>query len=224
VNDSSVISDMFEGQRVYSTICDTCGYISRQWQPFTELELPFPADNRGEYPDKMTLPEILDHAFANPDTKEMRCVRGACKDADDKKGGGEGRRHTTHARISYWPEYLVCYFGRFTNDLVKVRTKIPFSEADIPLTKYAFTGGEPLPENAASLPPNVKGPFNYRPYAAIFHSGLGIKSGHYIALARHLDKVGEQGKWHTFNDDRVNFVAQPQNVPGDLVMLFLRRI
>lgn len=224
INDSSPMIDIFEGQRVFTGICDTCGYKSRKWEPFTQLELTFPTNGEGEYSPTTTLPQILDYAYANPDTKDMRCVRGDCKDADNEKGGGDGRRHSTHARISYWPEYLVCYFVRFTNHLEKVRTKIPFSESDIDLTKYALTGGEPLPENAPRLPSNIKGPFRYRPYGAIYHSGAGIKSGHYIALTRHLDKTGEQGKWHTFNDERVQPCPNPQAIQGDLVMLFLRRM
>jgi ubiquitin carboxyl-terminal hydrolase 8 len=234
--EQSKITDIFEFQVVTNVSCDTCGYTSRRWNVYPQYFLYFPQTEKGLYYPTRTVNEMLDFTFRTKNVRNMRCYRGSCQDPENSND--EGRAHSELFKISYFPEYMVFTFGRFTNlgttvnsygntEFPKVKTKIPFPLGDIDLTQYAQSTGHPIPPDAASLPRNVKGPYVYRPYAGIYHTGPTISGGHYKAVARSLDKPSNHGKpgdWHRFDDSNVRPWRPGSSDNEDLVMLFLRRV
>jgi len=232
ITEQSILTDIFDGQFVSNVSCDECGYTSRKWFPFCQYTLYFPEDHKSV--SRSTVEEMMDFGFYKRGTRSMRCTRGRCLDPDDEKF--PSRDHSELMRISYWPEYLVLTFGRFStfdarvNTSEKVKTRIPFPDRDLDFSRYSQTYSEPQPLSMSELPKNVKGPFIYKPYAGIYHTGLTIDGGHYVAVARSLDMQGkgEAGNWHVFNDSNVNSWRPGQFDAGDdkrdLVMLFLKRV
>ncbi|XP_041916830.1 uncharacterized protein LOC121681260 [Alosa sapidissima] len=172
--DSSIITNLFEGQLTYNTLCMHCDHQTHSNQIFTILSLPIPPDNY-----KCPLQDCLALFFQQSTlTKgdQMWCTQ--C---------GMRRDAAVLTTLSQPPEVLILHLKRFDcqgQTKRKLRTNVIFPLTNLDLSPYL--------SNSSSQHNN------YSLYGVVNHTG-DLDMGHYTACCR----SSMTRRWHVFDDANV---------------------
>ncbi|XP_070692195.1 ubiquitin carboxyl-terminal hydrolase 2-like [Pempheris klunzingeri] len=196
VGESTIVSNLFEGQLSYTTLCMLCDHQAYNTQTFTVLSLPIPTDVI-----KCSIQDCLSLFFEQTiltGGEQMLC--SAC-----------GLRGETAALtcLDKPPEILILHLKRFGckgKNPVKLRTNVVFS-TKIDLTQFLSS---PLQNTSYS---------SYRLYAVVNHTGH-LNMGHYTALCHNaLTRT-----WHCFDDSAVREVRDSLvQSPNAYMLLYSRK-
>ncbi|KAL2088896.1 hypothetical protein ACEWY4_015795 [Coilia grayii] len=192
--DSSIITDLFEGQLNYVTLCLHCDNQTLSNQIFTILSLPIPPDSY-----KCPLEDCLALFFQQSTlTKgdQMWCPQCAVR-----------RDTAVLTALSKPPEILILHLKRFEcqgQTKKKLRTNVIFPLNNLDLTPYL---------SSASSQHS-----SYSLYGVVNHTG-DLDMGHYTACCRST----MTRRWHVFDDATVesvhDFVVQS---PNAYILLYSR--
>ncbi|XP_054900980.1 putative ubiquitin carboxyl-terminal hydrolase 50 [Poeciliopsis prolifica] len=164
--ESTLVSDLFEGQLSYLTSFLHCGHEAHNNQTFTILSLPIPNDK------KCTIQDCLSLFF------EESVLTGA--EQSDCSYCGRRREATVQTYLNKPPEILILHLKRFCckgRRQVKLSANVSFSmELDI----TPFLSG------------SVRRRPSYHLYAVVIHRG-NLDMGHYTALC--YNSVLETWHW-----------------------------
>lgn len=209
------------------TMCGNCHFLKKNFSEFTTLKVYFPS----EYAEgrtrlrKITLMDMLKDAFNSMGNTMEDYLCAAC----DKRGDGNQMR-----AVTYMPDYLILDFARFQalpdGDFGKILSRIEFGESiNLDSIFIPVDGSQSRSGDTAAERGHV-GPFVYDVYAVIMHIGTQIRSGHYYAMARNLDKPSHpSSSWHVYNDTRVaeaefeECQTRRKNRDATVTNLFLKR-
>uniref|UniRef100_A0A3Q2P4Y8 ubiquitinyl hydrolase 1 n=1 Tax=Fundulus heteroclitus TaxID=8078 RepID=A0A3Q2P4Y8_FUNHE len=176
--ESTIVSDLFEGQLSYLTHFLRCGHQAHNGQTFTVLSLPIPKGNK-----KCSIQDCLSLFFEETFlTGAEQSVCSAC---------GRRREAAVQTRLDKPPEILVLHLKRFGckgKSQVKLSANVSFSmELDV----------------APFLSSSARGVSSYHLYAVVNHTGH-LDMGHYTALC--YNSLLET--WHCFDDALVREVQE----------------
>ncbi|KAM4597263.1 uncharacterized protein V3H82_023383 [Fundulus diaphanus] len=176
--ESTIVSDLFEGQLSYLTHFLRCGHQAHNAQTFTVLSLPIPKGNK-----KCSIQDCLSLFFEETFlTGAEQSVCSAC---------GRRREAAVQTCLDKPPEILVLHLKRFGckgKSQVKLSANVSFSkELDV----------------APFLSRSAQGVSSYHLYAVVNHTGH-LDMGHYTALC--YNSLLET--WHCFDDALVREVQE----------------
>lgn len=183
--EQSPITKKLKGMIGHVSICPGCKFESKTFELFTYLNLTIPDDRRG-----YTITNIIRENFGKEETiSDYTCDN--CKE-----------KHNIIRKdiLCYLPDYLIIELNRYNSSQIKLHNPITFPERGLELPATACSPSSSLDNKRR------KGPFVYDTYGVTMHVGDSIGKGHYYTVARSLDKPmvnGSPGKWHEFNDVRV---------------------
>ncbi len=172
--------------------CRNCGRVRREWEADLELRV---STNAFKASKSASLPNYLqDFQYGHELEPLVDYPCPQCKKKDTT---------IPIEYISHFPDYLVVTNQRFsinerrslsggqtTYEAKKESCETPFTE----LWDLRACAAPGLPQNVDTV---------YEVYAVIQHIGASIQSGHYVTMARHLDRRGEARAWHLYNDATV---------------------
>uniref|UniRef100_A0A096LRZ9 Ubiquitin carboxyl-terminal hydrolase n=1 Tax=Poecilia formosa TaxID=48698 RepID=A0A096LRZ9_POEFO len=188
--ESTIVSDLFEGQLNYLTSFLHCGHEARNNQTFTILSLPIPNDNK-----KCSIQDCLSLFF------EETVLTGA--EQSDCSDCGRRREATVQTYLNKPPEILILHLKRFGckgRKQVKLSANVSFS-MELDITPF--------------LSSSVRRRSSYHLYAVVIHRG-NLDMGHYTALC--YNSVLET--WHWFDDSLVREVHGSVVQSPDAYVLF----
>jgi ubiquitin carboxyl-terminal hydrolase 8 len=204
--------------------CRTCRHTGRKWGIANHLLVSVDGFREKGSPD---LQSYLENVYGTEDPLPLDGFRCPNKDC--------GRVGTTHntSYISHFPDYLIISLGRYrsnrydANDSQKVGDIVRFGESFDLSRCFAPVTIQPSAQRPQTPP------FKYQVCAVVRHAGNTLKSGHYTAIARHLDQplnIGNTpaaGTWHVYNDRVVrplNQLVSPDNrLYHNAAIIFLKR-
>ncbi|KAM7424429.1 hypothetical protein PAMA_000667 [Pampus argenteus] len=196
VVESTIVSNLFEGQLSYMTLCMHCDHQVYSAQTFTVLSLPIPTDII-----KCSIQDCLSLFFEQTVlTGEEQMLCSAC---------GQRRETVVQTCLDKPPEILMLHLKRFGckgKNQVKLRTNVMFS---MKLDLNPFL----------SIPAQNTSCSSYRLYAIVNHTGH-LNMGHYTALCRNaLTRT-----WHCFDDSTVREVQDSLvQSPNAYMLLYSRK-
>jgi ubiquitin C-terminal hydrolase len=199
----SRVRDLLTGQLKTLVRCESCGHISRAFDPFTTLALPIPKSAQVGG-DECSLNDCF-RAFTTPEvlsgSEAHYCSR--CK---------THRTCTKTMTLFRLPPVLILQLKRFTFSTfrrTKLTTSVKFPVQDLDMRP--FVASSPLASSAAAGA--------YDLVAISNHSG-SLGGGHYTADARCRD----DGQWYHFNDSHVSSTT-PRHLSGSAAYLlfYVRR-
>ncbi|XP_062280531.1 ubiquitin carboxyl-terminal hydrolase 2-like [Scomber scombrus] len=194
--ESTIVSNLFEGQLSYMTLCMHCDHQAHSTQSFTVLSLPIPTDTI-----KCSIQDCLSLFFEQTvltGGEQMLC--SVC----------ELRRETAVLTcLDKPPEILMLHLKRFGckgKNQVKLRTNVVFS-TKLDLTPFLSSSAQNSSCSSYSL------------YAVVNHTGH-LNMGHYTALCRNaLTRT-----WHSFDDSVVREIQDSVvQSPNAYMLLYSRK-
>ncbi|XP_038123767.1 putative ubiquitin carboxyl-terminal hydrolase 50 [Cyprinodon tularosa] len=192
--ESTIISDLFEGQLSYLTYFMQCGHQANNAQTFTILSLPIPKKSK-----KCSIEDCLSLFFEETIlTVAEQTLCSAC---------GLRREAAVQTCLDKPPEILILHLKRFGckgKSQVKLSANVSFSmELDI----SAF-----LSSSAQETSP-------YHLYAVVNHTGH-LDMGHYTAVCYN----SLLGMWHCFDDALVREVQEKLvQSPNAYVLFYMHK-
>lgn len=119
--DYSELTDMFYGQHIYQTMCDKCGHICHNYEPFLNITLPISNDTE-------TVEDCLKVYFGIEHINTWKCDRCANKTNNEKS-------------IKLWrtPQILILSLNRFHCNKAKV-TKMIKPPISLDISRYSING------------------------------------------------------------------------------------
>ncbi|XP_067441149.1 ubiquitin carboxyl-terminal hydrolase 2-like [Thunnus thynnus] len=195
VTESTIVSNLFEGQLGYMTLCMHCDHQAHSAQTFTVLSLPIPTDTI-----KCSIQDCLSLFFEQTmltGGEQMLC--SAC---------GLRRETAVITTLDKPPEILMLHLKRFGckgKNQVKLRTNVVFS---MKLDLSPFLSSSAQNTSCSS----------YRLYAVVNHTGH-LNMGHYTALCRNA----LLRTWHCFDDSAVREVQDSLVQSANAYMLLYSR-
>mmetsp|Transcript_40514 Transcript_40514/g.85032 ORF Transcript_40514/g.85032 Transcript_40514/m.85032 type:complete len:591 (-) Transcript_40514:1603-3375(-) len=208
---ASFVTDEFCGQLISTIQCTVCKTNRYCFDPFYDLSLPFPEENRSDH-KRSSMLSILRSADLS------RCSLDECLNefTKDEILDGENMTECSKCRqkresikrlqVYQYPKILVLHLKRFGNSRKKVKTCV----------EYPVTCFDASPLAHAGFKTNGINPI-YDLYAVCDHSGR-LNYGHYTAQV--LDP--HSNTWHEFNDEHVCSSRYSSLDEAGAYMLFYR--
>ncbi|XP_010143289.1 PREDICTED: inactive ubiquitin carboxyl-terminal hydrolase 50 [Buceros rhinoceros silvestris] len=173
VSETSIITQLFQGQLSYSITCQECETTTEKPESFTVLSLPIPSRS------VCSLQDCLKCFFQQDtltSTNQVHC--SSC---------GKNQDAVVKATITKAPKIIIFHLKRFEcqgKHKQKLGTDIRYPLSKLDLSPY---GSRLFREDA-----------QYSLCAVVNHTGL-LDSGHYTAFCKHF----LTGSWYSFDDARV---------------------
>ena len=184
-NDYSKIIEIYYGQ-YYSKITsdNDIKYKTESFDPFSNISLEIPDND---------IVSIYD------------CFNNFCKkeDIEFKISDNDTNKYQKKLNIWRFPEHLIIFFKRFTNNGFKINKTVDFPLEDLNLNEYC--GGYDQNDSIYNL------------YAISNHEG-NIFGGHYWAYTKNADN-----KWYKFNDKYVTQADESELVNENAYCLFYKK-
>uniref|UniRef100_A0A665V5K6 ubiquitinyl hydrolase 1 n=1 Tax=Echeneis naucrates TaxID=173247 RepID=A0A665V5K6_ECHNA len=197
LQDSTIVSHLFEGQLSYRTLCMHCNYQTHSTQTFTVLSIPIP-------------PAIIKCSLEQ-DCLSLFFERTVLTGGEQMLCSVCGLRRETGVLtcLEKPPEILMLHlkrFGRKGKNQVKLRTNVAFS-MKLDLTPFVSSSVQSTSYSS------------YRLYAVVNHAGH-LNMGHYTALCHNaLSQT-----WHSFDDLVVREVQDSLvQSPNAYLLLYSRK-
>jgi len=196
--EKSMIQDLFVGQLKSTLTCTICDHRSVTYDPFWDLSLPIPSRTKTEEVNITRCFQAFTQEEILDGDEKPTCEK--CK---------KRRKCTKRFQIEIFPKILVIHLKRFSG--TRYRTKLD--------TKVSFPFELNLSEFAANSGDKRKQSPTYSLYGVSNHMG-GTHGGHYTAYCKHPDT----GRWHGYNDSRVNEISSSKLVSSSAYVLFFELV
>ncbi|KAG7447960.1 cysteine proteinase [Guyanagaster necrorhizus] len=186
----SLLTDQFQGNQVYGTVCDTCGYKSERSSDFLEIELSFKNNAKlGDCIAATLQPEKL-----TGDNKYFCCQCDSHRDA------------TRYVELRELPPVLHFSLLRFVYDVSTMERKKSKNAIIFPgvLNMNKFLGNAESRKSAVH-DENDEGVYELR--GVLLHKGASAYHGHYEAQVFDITTRS----WYQFNDDVVTKIDKLGN-------------
>eukprot|EP00933_Yihiella_yeosuensis_P044225 TRINITY_DN39331_c0_g1_i1.p1 TRINITY_DN39331_c0_g1~~TRINITY_DN39331_c0_g1_i1.p1 ORF type:complete len:316 (-),score=52.67 TRINITY_DN39331_c0_g1_i1:53-889(-) len=174
--DQPLIREVFAGELAEKVQCKVCGNIKSRPETFTDLVLSVPPEDQVIKSRILpTTQALLDERLKYEDLGPDCLVE--CPRCQSKQQAGKW------CEIVSPPQHLCVCLNRFTFSMEKmdyIKEKTPVSVSGI-----------------------LKiGPFEYQLYMVIVHTGKDATSGHYYAIGRRSEQVGQE-EWFVMDDSQI---------------------
>ena len=215
---ASFITDEFCGQLVSTIQCSVCGTNRYCFDPFYDISLPFPTEERSSHKNQhRRTPRMLPMLRKN---QLQRCTLDDCLrefgrdealDGDnciDCSTCREKQPSSKRLQVFRFPKVLVLHLKRFGNSRKKVETSVDFPLTGLDASPLAHASGGSAYYGVKPI---------YDLHGIINHSGQ-LNYGHYVAQC--VDPSSDS--WYEFNDTRVSGIVEKDMSEEDAYCLFYR--
>lgn len=224
-NNHSVMTDIFHGLSRTCIQCDVCNTLSKKYDPFSFLSLPFPANVKSITLEDMlkfySYPETLTNDNKYNCEKCEKQFKLSAANTNDNPNNPVKKFQGCDAKkkIELWmlPNTLIIDFKRYKVNMFKFpngsvgmrKTKInAFVKCPMELDFQPF-----LPQQIVNSPRSNR----YELYAVIYHSG-GLGGGHYVSACKLKDKG-----WIMFDDANFKQITEDEVVNSLIYVAFYRK-
>ncbi|NWR58362.1 UBP50 hydrolase, partial [Bucorvus abyssinicus] len=190
VSETSIVTQLFEGQLSYTITCQECETIIERPESFTVLSLPIPSKSACSLQDCLKCFFQQDTLTSN---NQIHC--SSC---------GKKQDAVVKATIIKAPQIIILHLKRFEcqgKHRQKLQTDIRYPLSSLDLSPYS----SPLSREDAQ----------YSLCAVVNHTGF-LDDGHYTAFCKH----SFTGNWYSFDDSQITKIPNSSVQTNTAYLLF----